>query len=86
MVNKTRKLPDWWPMVRHAIACPRTTRTFTNVARDEDGNLVEFEEMVHQHDVYRQKVEAVSKGKQRRGKIKADKRTFWRGAFIGVVT
>ncbi len=102
VMNKTRKLPDDWPMMRHAVACPKTTRTFTNVAVDEDGNLVQFEEMVHQHDVYRLKTEAVSKGKQQRGKKKgrsdkrqtalrgkadkADRRMFWRGAFIGMVS
>ena len=75
-MNKTRKLPDNWPMMRHAVACPKTTRTFTNVARDKDGNLIEFEEMVHQHDVYRLKIE---------GKKKADKRLWHRGALIGVV-
>ena len=77
MLKKERKLPDSWPMMRHTVACPRTTRTFTNVAVDKDGNLVLFEEMVHQHDVYRMKLA---------GKQKASRRMYWRGAYIGLAT
>ena len=67
-------------MKRHTVAVPSVTRTIHRVAKDKDWTkknpvsvMRTYEEMVHQHDVYRMPV----KGPE--GKV-----LWFRGARVGV--
>lgn len=64
---------DRWS--RHTVAVPNVTRTIDSFLRvGGEVKRIEREEMVHVHDVYRQKVD---------GKVL---KTLWhRGARVGVV-
>ncbi len=63
---------DLW--ARHTIAIPKLNRTFERHTRNKAGEIVrvKVEELVHVHDVYRQKIDG-----------KVQKKLWHRGAAVG---
>lgn len=74
-----KRLINWWYGQRkegewiREVTTTGVSRTYTNVARDEDGNLILFEELISIHQCYRPKFE---------GEKNTRKATFFRGARV----